>query len=56
MRCLELLNRDVIPAMPEHDKKLGLIEPFHCPPGGNRLNGRAPAPVADLEALAALAA
>ena len=41
LRCLELLNRDVIPAMREHGKKLGLIDPFSCPPGGKRLNGRA---------------
>ena len=54
IRCLELLNRDVIPAMREHGKKLGLVGPFHCPPGGRLLHGRAPEPVADLEALAAL--
>ena len=54
LRCLELLNRDVIPAMREHGKKLGLIDPFRCPPGGKLLNGRAPEPVADMEALAAL--
>ena len=54
LRCLALLNRDVIPAMREHGKKLGLVGPFTCPPGGRLLNGRAPEPVADLEALAAL--
>ena len=30
MRCLELLNRDVIPAMREHGKTLGLVDPFQA--------------------------
>jgi alkanesulfonate monooxygenase SsuD/methylene tetrahydromethanopterin reductase-like flavin-dependent oxidoreductase (luciferase family) len=32
-RCLELLNRDVIPALREHGKKLGLVSPFERAPG-----------------------
>lgn len=55
LRCLELLNRDVIPAMREHGRTLGLIDPFNCPPGTNPLNGRAAAPVSDREAFAAMA-
>ena len=31
-RCLELLNRDVIPAMREHGKTLGLVDPFSVRP------------------------
>ena len=54
LRCLELLNREVIPAMREHGKSLGLIDPFNCPPGLNRLNGRTAEPVSDRKAFAAL--
>jgi len=32
-RCLELLNRDVIPALREHGKKLGQVSPFDRAPG-----------------------
>jgi hypothetical protein len=32
-RCLELLNRDVIPALREHGKELGLVSPFERAPG-----------------------
>ena len=55
-RCLEFLNRDVIPAMREHGKKLGLVDPFECPPGSNPLRGTEPEPVSDAEALEDLAA
>lgn len=55
LRCLELLNRDVIPALREHGKKLGLVDPFHCIPGSRPLRGSTPDPVSDAEALAAIA-
>jgi hypothetical protein len=55
-RCLELLNRDVIPAMRAHGKKLGLVDPFACLPGSRPLRGNTPEPVSDAEALAELAA
>lgn len=52
LRCLELIDRDIIPAMREHGKRLGLIDPFHCQPGMKPLNGSAPEPVSDRAALA----
>lgn len=52
LRCLELIDRDIIPAMREHGKRLGLIDPFHCAPGMKPLNGSAPEPVSDRAALA----
>jgi hypothetical protein len=55
-RCLELLNRDVIPALREHGKKLGLVDPFTRAPGSVPLRGGKPEPVSDPAALAALAA
>lgn len=55
-RCLELLNRDVIPALREHGKKLGLVDPFTCIPGSRPLRGGTPEPVSDPAALAELAA
>jgi alkanesulfonate monooxygenase SsuD/methylene tetrahydromethanopterin reductase-like flavin-dependent oxidoreductase (luciferase family) len=55
-RCLELLNRDVIPALREHGKKLGLVDPFTRLPGSIPLRGDKPEPVSDPAALAALAA
>jgi hypothetical protein len=57
LRCLELLNRDVIPAMRDHGKKIGLVDPFHRTPGSRLLrSGVAPEPVSDTEALAAMSA
>lgn len=55
-RCLELLNRDVIPALREHGKKLGLVDPFTRAPGSVPLRGDKPEPVSDPAALAELAA
>ena len=52
LRCLELINRDIIPAMREHGARLGLIDPFHCTPGMKPLNSSAPEPVSDRTALA----
>lgn len=52
LRCLELINRDIIPAMREHGKRLGLIDPFQRTPGMKPLNGSAPEPVSDRVALA----
>ena len=36
-RCLELLNRDVIPALREFGKELGLVDPFERKPGSRPL-------------------
>jgi alkanesulfonate monooxygenase SsuD/methylene tetrahydromethanopterin reductase-like flavin-dependent oxidoreductase (luciferase family) len=36
-RCLELINRDVIPAMREYGKNLGLVSPFERKPGSRPL-------------------
>jgi len=36
-RCLELINRDVIPAMREYGKTLGLVSPFEREPGSRPL-------------------
>ena len=55
-RCLELINRDVIPAMREHGKSLGLVSPYERVPGSVPLNGSEPAPVSDPQALAELMA
>ena len=55
-RCLELLNHDVIPALREYGKTLGLVDPFHRPPGAKPLRGSVPEPVSNPAALAALAA
>lgn len=55
-RCLDLLNRDVIPALREHGKKLGLVDPFTRAPGSVPLRGDKPEPVSDPAALAELAA
>jgi alkanesulfonate monooxygenase SsuD/methylene tetrahydromethanopterin reductase-like flavin-dependent oxidoreductase (luciferase family) len=51
LRCLELLNRDVIPAMREHGRKLGLASPFERPVGSTPLSGREPDPIANMAAL-----
>ena len=56
MRCLELINRDVIPAMREHGKTLGLVDPFEQKPGLRPLANGRPEPVSDAEALAELEA
>jgi len=55
-RCLELLNRDVIPALRDHGKKLGLVDPFQRAPGSVPLRGGKPEPVSNPAALAELAA
>ena len=36
-RCLELLNRDAIPALREHGKNLGLVSLLERAPGSRRL-------------------
>ena len=56
MRCLELINRDVIPAMREHGKTLGLVDPFEPKPGSRPLANGRPSPVSDADALAELMA
>jgi len=55
-RCLELLNSDVVPALREYGKKLGLVDPFQRTPGSVLLRGGQPEPVSNPEALAELAA
>ena len=52
LRCFELIDRDIIPAIREHGQRLGLGDPFHCTPGMKPPNGRAPEPVSDRAALA----
>ena len=37
IRCLELFNREVIPALREHGNKLGLVDPFERTPGSRPL-------------------
>ena len=54
-RCLELLNRDVIPAMRDYGKTLGLVDPFKRAPGSRLLRpGVAPEPVSNADALASM--
>lgn len=36
-RCLELLDRDVIPALRDFGKERGLVDPFECEPGSRPL-------------------
>ena len=55
-RCLELLNRDVIPALREHGKKLGLVDPFRKAPGSTPLKAGKPEAVSDRRALELLMA
>jgi alkanesulfonate monooxygenase SsuD/methylene tetrahydromethanopterin reductase-like flavin-dependent oxidoreductase (luciferase family) len=55
-RCLELLNSDVIPALRDYGKKLGLVDPFQRAPGSVLLRGGKPEPVSNPAALAELAA
>src|SRR5579863_1471294 len=38
-RCLELLNRDVIPPLRQFAKERGLTDPFECRPGSRPLAG-----------------
>jgi hypothetical protein len=55
MRCLQLLNRDVIPAMRDYGKTLGLVDPFKRAPGSRLLrSGAAPEPVSNADALASM--
>ena len=57
MRCLELLNRDVIPAMRDYGKTIGLVDPFKRVPGSRLLRaGVAPEPVSNADALASMTA
>ncbi len=56
VRCLELLDRDVIPAMREHAKKEGLPGPFERQVGSVPLQGKEPAPTANVQALKELRA
>ena len=55
-RCLQLLNSDVIPALRDYGKKLGLVSPFQRTPGSVPLKGGKPEPVSNPAALAELAA
>lgn len=56
VRCLELLNRDVIPALREHGKTLGLVDPFRKAPGSTPLKSGKPEAVHDRRALELLMA
>ena len=55
-RCLELLNNDVVPALRDYGKQLGLVDPFQRAPGSVLLRGGKPEPVSNPAALAELAA
>jgi alkanesulfonate monooxygenase SsuD/methylene tetrahydromethanopterin reductase-like flavin-dependent oxidoreductase (luciferase family) len=55
-RCLQLLNNDVIPALRDYGKKLGLVSPYQRTPGSVPLRGSKPEPVSNPAALAELAA
>ena len=53
MRCLELLAKDVVPALRETGKQLGLVDPFQRAPGSVPLaKGRTAERVAHAESLA----
>lgn len=55
MRCLELLGKEVVPAIRDIGKELELVSPFHTPPGSRRLSaGQRPDDVARAEALSAI--
>jgi hypothetical protein len=57
MRCLQLLNSDVIPAMRDFGKSIGLVDPFKRAPGSRPLRpGVAPEPVSNADALASMTA
>ncbi len=54
-RCLQLLGNEVMPAVREIGKELGLCDPFERTPGSRPLaSGQRPEPVAQTDALAAL--
>ncbi|MBV1906018.1 MAG: LLM class flavin-dependent oxidoreductase [Pseudomonadales bacterium] len=55
MRSLQLLGENVVPAIREHAKSLGLVDPITQNPGLNKLtNGTARDPVVDRAALQAI--
>ncbi len=55
MRCIQLLGKEVMPAVREIGKELGLCDPFERAPGSRPLaSGRQPERVAQADALAAL--
>ena len=55
MRCIQLLGKEVMPAVREIGKELGLCDPFERAPGSRPLaSGRRPERVAQADALAAL--
>jgi hypothetical protein len=57
VKCLELISREVMPAMREIGQELGLTDPFQRAPGSQPLAaGRDPEPVAQSEALASMPA
>jgi alkanesulfonate monooxygenase SsuD/methylene tetrahydromethanopterin reductase-like flavin-dependent oxidoreductase (luciferase family) len=56
LRCLQLLDRDVIPALRDHGKKLGLVDPFAKAPGSTSLRGGEPDSVSDRRAFELLSA
>jgi alkanesulfonate monooxygenase SsuD/methylene tetrahydromethanopterin reductase-like flavin-dependent oxidoreductase (luciferase family) len=57
IKCLELISREVMPAMRDIGKELGLADPFQRAPGSVPLAaGREPEPVAKAEALGSMPA
>ena len=54
LECLRLLATEVVPALREHGRALGLVDPFERKPGSRGLSASgAPDPVADVEMLQA---
>jgi len=57
IRCLELISREVMPAVREIGRELGLTDPFERAPGSVPLPaGREPTPVAQADALGSMPA
>lgn len=53
LECLRLLATEVVPALCEHGKKIGLVDPFERKPGSRPLRGSSePEPAFCFEALA----
>ena len=55
MRSVELLGKEVMPALREHAREIGLVDPFEREPGSVPLaSGSKPAPVVDRGPLEAM--
>jgi hypothetical protein len=55
IRCLEMIGKEIIPAVRDIGKELGLVDPFQRAPGSVPLAaGRQPERVAQADALASM--